>query len=213
VQRPGAREVREAAADSALLAVACLASYWLIADVFPVLLRAGSRTDHIIGGLWAAIATIFVSKNSYEQSVTAAVSRVAGTLVSFAVCFVYLVFLPVHLWAFALLIGVSALAPTLADRPGDAATAAITTAVLLALAVLSPQHAWQQPPLRLADTVVGVIVGVAAAWVGRQLVSRGLAAVVAADPRRTPGACGSGRCPGDLQSGQPAGPACPPAQR
>jgi uncharacterized membrane protein YccC len=199
--------------DSVLLAVASLTSYWLIADVFSLLLHAGSRTDHIVGGLWAAIATIFVSKSSYEQSVAAAVSRVAGTLVSFAVCFVYLVFLPVHLWAFALLIGVSALAPTLAGRPGDAATAAITTAVLLALAVLSPHHAWLQPPLRLADTVVGVIVGVAAAWVGRQLVSRGLAAMVAAGPHRTRGACGSGHRPGDLRSGRQAGRACPPAQR
>jgi uncharacterized membrane protein YccC len=171
VQRPGIREVREAVLDSALLAVACLASYWLLADLTAPL-HAGSRTDHIIGGLWAAIATIFVSKSSYEQSVAAAVSRVAGTLVSFAVCFVYLVFLPVHLWAFALLIGVSALVPTLAGRPGDAATAAITTAVLLALAVLSPQHAWLQPPLRLADTVVGVIVGVAAARVGRRLLGQ-----------------------------------------
>jgi uncharacterized membrane protein YccC len=172
VQRPGSREVREAVLDAALLAVASLVSYWLMADLFSRL-HAGSRTDHIIGGLWAAIATIVVSKGSYQQSVAAAVSRVAGTLVSFAVCFVYLVFLPVHLWSFALLIGVSALAPTLAGRSADAATAAITTAVLLALAVLSPHHAWLQPPLRLADTVVGVIIGVAAAWVGRRLTGAG----------------------------------------
>ena len=31
-------------------------------------------------------------------------------------------------------------------------------------ASLSPQHAWQQPILRLADTVVGVVIGVLAAW-------------------------------------------------
>jgi len=171
VQRPGIREVREAAADSALLAVASLVSYWLMADVLSGL-HAGSRTQAIIGGLWAAIATIFVSKSSYQQSVTAAVSRVAGTLVSFVVCFVYLVFLPVHLWALALLIGVSALAPTLAGRPGDAPTAAITTAVLLAIAALDPHHAWLQPIFRLADTVVGAIVGVAAAWVGRRLIGQ-----------------------------------------
>ncbi|HXB49807.1 MAG TPA: FUSC family protein [Streptosporangiaceae bacterium] len=171
VQRPGSRDVREAVLDSALLAVASLASYWLVADLLSGI-HTGSRTEHIIGGLWAAIATIFVSKSSYQQSVAAAVSRVAGTLVSFALCFVYLVFLPVHLWAFALLIGVSALAPTLAGRPADAATAAITTAVLLALAALDPHHAWLQPILRLGDTVVGVIVGVAAARVGRKLTGQ-----------------------------------------
>ena len=157
--------------DSALLAVASLVSYWLIADVLSRLSAVG-RTQAIIGGLWAAIATIFVSKSSYEQSVAAAVSRVAGTLVSFVVCFLYLIFLPVHLWAFALLIGVSALAPTLAGRPADAPTAAITTAVLLAIAVLDPHHAWLQPILRLADTVVGVIVGIAAAWLGRRLIGQ-----------------------------------------
>ena len=169
MQRPGIRDVRQAVLDSALLAVASLVSYWLIADVLSRLSAVG-RTQAIIGGLWAAIATIFVSKSSYEQSVAAAVSRVAGTLVSFVVCFLYLIFLPVHLWAFALLIGVSALAPTLAGRPADAPTAAITTAVLLAIAVLDPHHAWLQPILRLADTVVGVIVGIAAAWLGRRLI-------------------------------------------
>ena len=171
MQRPGSREVREGVLDSALLALASLASYWLIADLLSPLVT-GSRTEHIIGGLWAAIATIFVSKSSYEQSVAAAVSRVAGTLVSFAVCFVYLIFLPVHLWAFALLIGVSALVPALTGRTADVTTAAITTAVLLALAPLNPHHAWQQPIFRLADTVVGVIVGVAVAWVNRRLTGQ-----------------------------------------
>ena len=171
MQRPGIRDVREAVLNSALLAVACLASYWLVADLFSRL-HAASRTQAIIGGLWAAIATIFVSKSSYEQSVAAAVSRVAGTLVSFVVCFVYLIFLPVHLWSFALLIGVSALAPTLAGRPEDTPTAAITTAVLLAIAVLDPHQAWLQPILRLANTVVGVIVGVATAWLGLRLLGR-----------------------------------------
>jgi len=50
----------------------------------------------------------------------------------------------------------------LIGRPGDAVTAAITTAVVLVASAVSPQHAWQQPILRLADTVVGV----AAAWLG-----------------------------------------------
>ena len=168
MQRLSGRDAGIAVLDAALLAAASLLSYWLTADLLSRL-HAASRTEHIIGGLWAAIATIFVSKSSYRQSVAAAASRVAGTLVSFVVCFIYLVFLPVHLWAFGLLIGVSALVPTLAGRPADAATAAITTAVLIALAALNPQHAWQQPIFRLGDTVVGVLVGVAAAWVGRKL--------------------------------------------
>ena len=96
----------------------------------------------------------------------AAVSRMAATFVSFVLCLIYLVFLPFHVWALAVLIGASALVVMLLGRPGDAVTAGITTAVLLVVAAVSPQHAWQQPILRLADTVVGVAVGALAAWAG-----------------------------------------------
>jgi len=171
VGRPAAVEVRTAVLNCALLALASLLSYWLVAGVLSRL-HSVSRVDDIVGGLWAAIATIFVSKDSYQHSVQAAISRVAATLVSFALCLVYLVFLPFHLWAFALLIGLSALIPMLAGRPGDAATAAITTAVLLALAQLNSHHAWEQPIFRLADTVIGAIVGVAAAWLARRLIPK-----------------------------------------
>jgi hypothetical protein len=76
---------------------------------------------------------------------------------------------PFHPWALAVLTGLSVLAVDAIGRPGDAATAAITTAVVLVASSLSSQHAWQQPILRLADTVVGVGVGVAAAWLGLRL--------------------------------------------
>jgi uncharacterized membrane protein YccC len=111
-----------------------------------------------------------VTKYSYQQSLAAGVSRLAGTFVSFVLCVVYLSFLPFHAWALALLIGLSALAMMLLGRPGDAGTAAVTTAVLIVLAGVDPQHAWQQPILRLADTIVGVLVGIAAAWLGRRLI-------------------------------------------
>ncbi|HEY2314501.1 MAG TPA: hypothetical protein VGH96_12875 [Streptosporangiaceae bacterium] len=52
-------------------------------------------------------------------------------------------------------------------RPGDAAVAATTTAVVMVLADVTPQRAWEQPVLRFADTVIGGIVGVAAVWLGR----------------------------------------------
>jgi hypothetical protein len=38
----------------------------------------------------------------------------------------------------------------------------------LVVATVSPQHAWQQPILRLADTIVGV----AAAWLGLRVTGR-----------------------------------------
>jgi len=45
-------------------------------------------------------------------------------------------------------------------------TTGITTAVVMVVAALSPHDAWQQPILRLADTLVGVAIGVAAARLG-----------------------------------------------
>ncbi len=131
---------------------------------------AVSPADDLLGGLWAVIATVFVYRVTYQQSMTAAVSRVAATAVSFALCLIYLIFLPFHLWALGVLIGASALAVILIGRPGDAITAGITTAVVLGVAALSPHDAWQQPILRLTDTVIGVVVGVAAAWAGRLVI-------------------------------------------
>lgn len=49
-------------------------------------------------------------------------------------------------WALALLVGLSALVVTLLGRPDDAVTAAITTAVIMVVAAISPQHACRQLP-------------------------------------------------------------------
>jgi uncharacterized membrane protein YccC len=63
------------------------------------------------------------------------------------------------------MVGLSVLVTELIGRPGAEITAAITTTVVLVVAAkLSPHHAWQQPILRLADTAIGVVVGLAAAW-------------------------------------------------
>ena len=59
-------------------------------------------------------------------------------------------------------------------RPGDAVTAAITTAVVMVAAELAPHDAWQQPILRLADTAIGVAIGIAAAWIGLRVLRRQL---------------------------------------
>ena len=101
---------------------------------------------------------------------TAAVTRMAATAVSFVLCLIYLIFLPFDIWAMAALIGLSALAVTLIGRPGDALTAAITTAVIMGVAALSPHDAWRQPILRSADTVIGVAVGVGTAWLTLRLL-------------------------------------------
>jgi uncharacterized membrane protein YccC len=162
---PAWAEVRAAVLDSAVLAVACLASYLVVTRLLSQLYFI-SRADTLLGGMWAVIATVFVIRDSYRESMSAAVSRMAATSVSFVLCLLYLIFLPFHSWALAVLIGASALIVTLIGRPQDAITAGITTAVILVVAAVSPHDAWQQPILRLADTIVGVAVGVGAAWIG-----------------------------------------------
>jgi uncharacterized membrane protein YccC len=159
----GRPEVRVAVLDCGVLALACLVTY-LLATTLLSHLYFLSRADSLLGGLWAVIATVFVSRDSYQHSVGAAVSRMSGTLVSFVLCLIYLSFLPFHVWALPVLIGASALAVTLLGRPGDAATAAITTAVVLIVADVSPRDAWEQPILRFFDTLIGVAIGVAVAW-------------------------------------------------
>jgi uncharacterized membrane protein YccC len=160
----GRAEVRLAVLDCGVLAIACLITY-LIATTVLSQLYFLSRADSVLGGLWAVIATVFVSRDSYQHSVGAAVSRMSGTLVSFVFCLIYLSMLPFHVWALPVLIGASALAVTLLGRAGDAATAAITTAVVLVVAEVSPRDAWEQPVLRFFDTLIGVAIGVAAAWI------------------------------------------------
>jgi uncharacterized membrane protein YccC len=162
-------QARAAVAESTLLALACALSYWLATTVRTQAYSA-SRADGILSGLWALIATIVVLRGSYGESVKAALSRMAATLVSFVACLVYLLVLPFHLWGLALMIGVTALIPALIGRPGDSITAAITTAVVMVSASLSPHDAWRLPILRFGDTLIGVVVGVAAAWLGLRVV-------------------------------------------
>lgn len=169
LRRLSRAELQAAVLDCAVLGVACLFTYWLVTTVQPHIYLA-DRPAEQIGALWAVISTVFVLRDSYEKSTAAAVSRMAATSVSFLLCLIYLVFLPFHIWALGLLVGASALAVVLLGRPGDAVSAGISSSVVMIAARLSPQHAWQQPILRFIDTVVGVIVGVAAAWLALRVI-------------------------------------------
>jgi uncharacterized membrane protein YccC len=179
-------EIRDAAVDCGILAAACLVTYWLATGILAHVYLL-SRADELIGGLWAVIATIFVLRDSYRHSMTAAVTRMAATAVSFVLCLIYLIFLPFNIWAMAALIGLSALAVTLIGRPGDALTAAITTAVIMGVAALNPHDAWRQPILRFADTVIGVAVGVGTAWLSLRLLRTGARANARSPLIRKPG--------------------------
>ena len=88
--------VTVAVLDCGVLAIACLLSYWLVTYLL-ARLHSVSAADDLLGGLWAVIATVFVCRFSYHQSMAAALSRMSATCVSFAFCLAYLIFLPFHL--------------------------------------------------------------------------------------------------------------------
>lgn len=159
---PRISRLLEGVGTGTVLGFACLISYFLITAILG---RAYflSRDDELLGGMWSVIATIFVYHHTYQQSVRSALSRIAATLLSFALCFVYLLIFPFHPWGMATLIGIGTIIMTLTGRSEDIITTGITTAVVMVAAGISPQHAWKTPVLRLIDTTVGVVIGIATA--------------------------------------------------
>lgn len=88
--------------------------------------------------MWAVAATVFVYREGYQQSVSAALSRMAATSLSFILCLVYLLIFPFHALGMAALIGIGAIVLTLLGRSENIITAGITTAVVMVVACISP---------------------------------------------------------------------------
>src|SRR6202789_2140309 len=169
--RPQRETVGRAVGQGVELTVACLISYALITKIL-IRVFSASREDDLLGGMWAVIATVFVYRASYQKSIKAALSRMSATVLSFALCLIYLLILPFHPFGMAALIGIGAVILILVDRAEDVITAGITTAVVMVVAGIAPQHAWTQPILRLVDTNIGMAVGIAAAWAGMKIGSQ-----------------------------------------
>ena len=151
-----------------MLGVSCLISYLLITCILGRTYLL-SRDDELLGGMWAVAGTIFVYRQSTQQSMSAALSRLAATSVSFLLCLGYLLIFPFSPWGLAALIAIGALLMSLLGRSEDIITTGITTVVVMVVAEISPQHAWKDPILRMIDTIVGIVVGIAAAWGGKRV--------------------------------------------
>src|SRR5262249_34525993 len=126
-----------------------------------------STADDKLGGMWAVIATVFVYRLGYRDSLSAAASRSVATALSFVFCLLYLLVLPFSPVGLAGLIGIGTAFLMLVGRDGEVVTTGITTAVVLVVAALAPTDAWEQPILRAVDTAAGVAVGLVAAWLTR----------------------------------------------
>jgi hypothetical protein len=66
------------------MTVACFISYWIDADVLAGFLE---RPSVFLGGMWAAVATVFVFKETRADSLAAGAARLSATLISFACVF------------------------------------------------------------------------------------------------------------------------------
>jgi uncharacterized membrane protein YgaE (UPF0421/DUF939 family) len=148
------------------MAIACFVSYWSMTHI---LLRFVDRPSDFLGGMWAVVATVFVFRDTRAGSLSAGIARLEATFVSFALCLLYLSFFSFNPAGMAALIGIGTIAMALSGRRDDIITTGITTAVVMVVAAISPEHAWHQPLLRLADTVIGISIGVLAKWAGSYL--------------------------------------------
>src|ERR1700737_2005482 len=145
------------------MAIACLITYWIMTHI---LSRFVDESSDFLGGMWAVVATVFVFRETRLRSLSAGIARLIATCVSFALCLLYLSLFPFTPMGMAALIAIGTMVMALLGRRDDIVTVGITTAVVMVVAAMSPSDAWQQPLLRLVDTVVGIGVGVACKWVG-----------------------------------------------
>jgi len=145
------------------MGIACLITYWIMTHI---LSRFVDESSDFLGGMWAVVATVFVFRETRLRSLSAGAARLIATCVSFALCLLYLLLFPFTPVGMAALIGIGTVVIALLGRRDDIVTVGITTVVVMVVAAMSPADAWQQPLLRLADTMVGITVGVACKWAG-----------------------------------------------
>ena len=149
------------AAYSVFMAVGCLISYWVMTGLLNPIV---ARDDDLLGGMWAAVAAAFVFRDAERTSLSAGLARLIATCVSVVLCLVYLLVARPSAPGMALLVALGTAILLLGHRRDEVITAAITTIVIMVVAILNPADALRQPPLRLLDTVLGITVGVACNW-------------------------------------------------
>jgi uncharacterized membrane protein YccC len=152
------------------MAVTCLVTYWIITSL---LSRFVDQASDFLGGMWALVAVIFVFRDTRAHALSAGIARLIATCVSFGLCLSYLLLFPFTPVGLATLLGIGTLAMALLGRRDDIVTTGITTTVVMVVAAMSPKTAWQQPLLRLFDTVVGIALGVLCKWIGSHMFCLG----------------------------------------
>jgi uncharacterized membrane protein YccC len=151
-------------AEAGVLAVAVIVSWYLVVPLGHVVLGQGNA-DAEIGGMWAVVATAFVFSDQVRASSHSFTGRMVATVVSSGLCFTYLLVLPFTAWAIALVVGIGVLVLAALGLSAETVTTSITSAVVLVVAGLDGAgHGWEDPLIRVVTTLVGGLVGLAAAW-------------------------------------------------
>lgn len=150
------------------LTIACLITYLIATSLLEPLVN---QPNDLLGGMWATIATVFVFREARNSSLRAGVARFFATCVSCVLTLVYLLLWPFSPIGMAVLIGLGTIVVMLLGRREDVVTTGITTTVIMVAAGLGPaSQGWTIPPLRLLDTVIGLVVGVGCWWIGKGLI-------------------------------------------
>jgi uncharacterized membrane protein YccC len=148
------------------MGMACLITYCIITYLLSGFV---DQAANFLGGMWAVVAVVFVCRDTRAHALSAGIARLIATCVSFALCLPYLLLFPFTPVGLAILLGIGTLVMALLRRRDDIVTTGITTAVVMVVAAMSPNAAWQQPLLRLFDTVVGIALGVICKLIGSYL--------------------------------------------
>lgn len=148
------------------MAIACLITYWIITYLLSGFV---DQASDFLGGMWAVVAVVFVFRDTRARALSSGIARLIATCVSFALCLPYILIFPFTPVGLAALLGIGTLIMAALGRRGDIVTTGITTTVVMVVVAMNPQDAWQQPLLRLVDTVVGIALGVTCKWFGSYL--------------------------------------------
>src|ERR1700728_3325116 len=101
---------------SIAMALACIISYAMMMELLNVAVEG--RAD-LVGGMWAAVSTAFVFRDSRQHSFSAGAGRLIATCVSFALCLPYLWLIPPNVAGMAILLAVGTLVMVVLDRRED----------------------------------------------------------------------------------------------
>ncbi len=89
---------------------------------------------------------------------------------TFTLFTIYLLLLPFSPVGMAVIIGLGTIVVMLLGRRDDVVTTGITTTVVMVVVGLGPASlAWTIPPLRLLDTMIGIVIGVGGWWIAKLL--------------------------------------------